>query len=330
MELYFLSVGYGEAIVLLDSEKCMVIDGGPGADSAAYREPGTIRLADFLEEKGVQRIDLMLCTHLHDDHISGLADAAERFPVREFWVNCWPQSDLGTAIEAALPACPYDLSLRLFTTGLQSLERLRRALAAQHTVIRERTASADFEPLFAESRIRLFGMDEARLARRREQFEAFCAENDPERQRDAMRRFDRDENSCSLACCLDLGTWKAFLTGDLCAGWDERCAQPDFPRAELLKITHHGQKDGMPQSLVEACDPSVFLMCADAARTFNSACDTVQERARTYLAARGRAPHVYITGLLREGFGAENQEYPCALCCRETDGLRCAPVYAAR
>lgn len=329
MELYFLSVGYGEAIVLLDGDKCMVMDGGPGADSAAYQQPGTIRLADFLHEKGVCQIDLMICTHLHDDHISGLADAAEQFPVREFWVNCWPQCDVGTAIEAALPECPYDLSLRLFTTGLQNLVRLRRALTAQGTRIRERTAAEAFEPLLNGCRIRLFGMDEARMNARRAQFEAFCAENDPAAQRDAMRLFDRDENSCSLACCLELGSWKALLTGDLCVGWDERTAQPGFPQAELLKITHHGQRDGMPQSLVEACDPSVFLMCADAARTFNSACDAVQQRARTYLSEHGRTEHVYTTGLLADTFGVQDGAMPCALCCSDRDGLRCTPFYAA-
>ena len=48
MELYFLSVGYGEAIVLIDGAHCLVMDGGPGSADEAYDQPGTIRLADFL------------------------------------------------------------------------------------------------------------------------------------------------------------------------------------------------------------------------------------------------------------------------------------------
>lgn len=327
MELYFLSVGYGEAIVLLDGERCMVIDGGPGAQSPAYQHPGTVRLSDFLRQMGVRQIDLMLCTHLHDDHISGLADAAEQFPVREFWVNCWPQADVAPAIEAALPECPHDLSLRLFTTGLQHLERLRRTLKTQGTVIRERAAGADFEPLFGGCSIRLFGMDESRIAARRAQFDSFCKEIDPAAQRDAMRLFDRDENSCSLACCLELGGWKAMLTGDLCAGWDERTAVSDFPKAALLKLTHHGQRDGMPQSLVDACDPSAFIMCADADRTFRSACDEVQARARDYLTFHSRPVHVYTTGLLADAFGAEGDNLPCALCCVWDGVLQCTPFY---
>lgn len=137
----------------------------------------------------------------------------------------------------------------------------------------ERTATDDFEPLWNGLSIRLFGMEKTRMEERRRQFAEFCAETDPERQLTQMWAFDSTENQCSLACCLQTADgWKAFLAGDLCSGWDERCAKTDFPRAQVLKLTHHGQKDGMPQSLVDACDPEIFVMCADADRTFNSAC----------------------------------------------------------
>ena len=119
MELYFLSVGYDEAIVLIDGAHCLVMDGGPGSEDEAYDQPGTIRLADFLHQKGVQKIDCMICTHLHNDHLSGLVETAAQFPIDAFWVNCWPQTGAERAIAAALPECPDDLSLRLFTTGLQ-------------------------------------------------------------------------------------------------------------------------------------------------------------------------------------------------------------------
>lgn len=328
MELYFLSVGYGEAIVLLDGTHCLVMDGGPGSNDEAYNQPSTIRLADFLHQKGVQKIDCMICTHLHNDHLSGLVETAERFPIDAFWVNCWPQASAASAIAAALPACPDDLSLRLFTTGLQHWERLRTVLAERGVPVRERAATDSFESLWLGCGIRLFGMSEAQIASRRAEFEAFCRMEDPAAQRDAMRAFDKVENTCSLACCLEYGGWRAMLTGDLCSGWDERCAAPDFPRAQVLKLTHHGQRDGMPQSLVDACDPQVFLMCADEARTFTSACDEVQARAEQYLTARGRATHVYTTGRLAQSYGMQNGQPPCALCCVAEEPMRCIPYYA--
>lgn len=328
MELYFLSVGYGEAIVLIDGAHCLVMDGGPGSADEAYNEPGTIRLADFLHQKGVTQIDCMICTHLHNDHLSGLVETAGQFPVGAFWVNCWPTESAARAIEAALPECPDDLSLRLFTTGLQHFERLRAVLEVRGVPVRERAATAGFEELWPGCGIRLFGMDEGQIAARRAAFDTFCTMDDPAAQRDAMRAFDKVENTCSLACCIQSGDWRALLTGDLCSGWDARCAAADFPRAQVLKLTHHGQRDGMPQSLVDACDPEVFVMCADAARTFTSACAEVQARAAAYLTERGRPVQVYTTGLLADAFGTKDGAQPCALCCAVGQTTVCTPYYA--
>ena len=84
MELYFLSVGYGEAMVVLDGGHCLLIDGGPGVDDVAYTQPGTIPAVTFLKEKQVERIDCMICTHVHNDHVSGLLEVARQFPVDTF------------------------------------------------------------------------------------------------------------------------------------------------------------------------------------------------------------------------------------------------------
>ncbi len=328
MELYFLSVGYGEAIVLLDGTHCLVIDGGAGGDDLAYQAEGTIRLVDFLHQKQVQQIDCILCTHLHNDHVGGLADVAEQFPIRQFWINFLPEESAEAAILAAAPECAADLSLRLFTQGLREFERLRRALTAHGISMRERTQTEAYEPLWPGCEIRLFGMTTEQAAKRRKEYNTFCTLNDPQAQRDAMRRFDRVENTCSLACSLKMDNWCAMLTGDLCSGWEARC-QTDFPSAALLKLTHHGQKDGMPQALVEACDPSVFLMCADAERTFQSACDAVKTRARGYLQEKERqTQHIYTTGRLVEQFGEQDGMQPCALCCTAGDPITCTAYYA--
>lgn len=325
MELYFLSVGYGESIVLLDGEHCLVIDGGPGRGDSAYYARGTICLADFLQQKQVKRIDCMICTHLHNDHIGGLVEVAARFPVDKFWTNFWSMESAQAAIDAAQTET--DLSLRLFTQGLQHWERLRQLFIAQGTPIFERTATQEYETLWSGCKIRLFGMDRQRMTQRTKEYNTFCTLDDPAAQREAMHAFDRVENTCSLACSLELNGWRVMLTGDLCSGWETRCSQ-NFPDAEVLKLTHHGQKDGMPQVLVEACDPYVFLICADAARTFQSACEAVQERAKAYLQAQNRPIHIYTTGLLGEQFGEKDGKLPCALCCTAGEPVCCTPYYA--
>ncbi|MFR4973284.1 MAG: MBL fold metallo-hydrolase [Butyricicoccus pullicaecorum] len=131
MELYFLSVGYGEAMVALDGEHCLLVDGGPGVDDAAYTQPGTIPAVTFLKEKQVECIDCMICTHVHNDHVSGLLEVARQFPVDTFWCNCLHADSPAAAVRTAQPVCDHDLSMRLFAEGLRHWEALVACLRAQ-------------------------------------------------------------------------------------------------------------------------------------------------------------------------------------------------------
>ena len=44
-------------------------------------------MADYLQSRGIEDVDLLVATHPHADHIGGLAEVLERFDVREIWVN---------------------------------------------------------------------------------------------------------------------------------------------------------------------------------------------------------------------------------------------------
>jgi len=66
---YILDVSHGNCSVLIDTNGVTVIDAGPGAD-----------LLDFLVERNISRIGILLLSHADKDHISGaigLLDANE-------------------------------------------------------------------------------------------------------------------------------------------------------------------------------------------------------------------------------------------------------------
>ena len=67
----FLNVGVGDATIVRVDEKVIFIDAGP-SDSILYN-------IDNLPKK----IDLLVITHQHEDHISGARYLLERFDVRE-------------------------------------------------------------------------------------------------------------------------------------------------------------------------------------------------------------------------------------------------------
>ena len=92
LKLTFVNVGYGEAVLLECPDRTrpggnfvMVIDGG-SAEPMEYlhTQSGRIRLAEYLQSH-VDHIDIMVNTHPHEDHVSGLCAAARLFPPQQLW-----------------------------------------------------------------------------------------------------------------------------------------------------------------------------------------------------------------------------------------------------
>ncbi len=66
-------VGQGDAIIVRDGEHTVLVDAAPDADS----------LRDALRRQGVRRIERLVVTHLHDDHLAGAKALAGVVPVGE-------------------------------------------------------------------------------------------------------------------------------------------------------------------------------------------------------------------------------------------------------
>ena len=81
----FLSVGQGDAsLIQFPDGKTMLIDGG-GYLFDRKVDFGTRYLVPALHALNVRRIDIMVMSHPHPDHIGGLPAVAEQFDVHELW-----------------------------------------------------------------------------------------------------------------------------------------------------------------------------------------------------------------------------------------------------
>ena len=67
----FLDVGQGDATLFIDHDLTVLIDGGP--------DP--VVLTRKLERYGIDRIDVVIVSHVHADHITGLEAVVGRVPV---------------------------------------------------------------------------------------------------------------------------------------------------------------------------------------------------------------------------------------------------------
>ena len=71
-----LDVGQGLSVALLSGGRAALVDcGGTGADN-----PGDTA-ADYFQSLGLNRIDLVVLTHYHEDHAGGIPELLERLEV---------------------------------------------------------------------------------------------------------------------------------------------------------------------------------------------------------------------------------------------------------
>ena len=71
----FLYVGQGDCIVIEDNGKTAVIDTGEYAEVR--------RVLDFLEKRGIDKIDYLIATHPHTDHIGSMQTLVNDYSVEE-------------------------------------------------------------------------------------------------------------------------------------------------------------------------------------------------------------------------------------------------------
>lgn len=300
MQLYFVNVGYGEAIVIKNDAAAIVIDGGP-CDALTYEKKGTVRLCDFLRSQGIERIEAMILTHLHYDHVGGLYETAAAFPVKNFYTGIVIQLN---RVSLDYISCHLIKNIATFMKGAVIYHDLLEVLTRKGTTIREIDKSSRLSFFNDKVNIKTIGISRGDLAKRKTMLENAFADLHSANCQKILYTFDKSENVFSLAQYVTVENCSFMLTADQ-SGID-RFTDELLP-ADVVKLTHHGQIDGMPSCLIEICKPAYFVICADIDRTYNSARPEIISRAEQYLKASGRHGGVFITGMLDRNFTSDKE-----------------------
>lgn len=73
LEVYFIDVGQGDSILIETGSHSMLIDAGENNKGAT--------VVSYLEAKNIKKLDYVIGTHPHSDHIGGLDTVIKSFPV---------------------------------------------------------------------------------------------------------------------------------------------------------------------------------------------------------------------------------------------------------
>ena len=73
LEINYIDVGQGNAVLIKSNDKTLLIDGGNRSNSSYYD--------NFIKNKNVKKIDYMIASHYDEDHIAGLISILENYEV---------------------------------------------------------------------------------------------------------------------------------------------------------------------------------------------------------------------------------------------------------
>lgn len=88
LEMHTIDVGQGDSILLLQDDKVMLIDCGPRAQGK--------KVVEYLKNIGIEKIDILIGTHPHEDHMGGMSEVINSFEIGVLYTSDFDDEDITT------------------------------------------------------------------------------------------------------------------------------------------------------------------------------------------------------------------------------------------
>jgi competence protein ComEC len=253
LQVYFVDVEGGQSTLFITpAGQSLLIDTG----WAGYNYRDADRIAAVAKKAGLSRIDYVLLTHYHADHVGGVPQLVSRIPVGTF-IDHGPNREL----DHGATERGYAEYQKVLATG-----KSKRILAQPGDVLPIRGMEA--RVISADGKLIASPLPGAG------QPNQFCAASE-------TRPADQTENSRSLGIEITFGSFKLLDLGDLT--WDKEmqlmCPANKLGRVDVYVVSHHGLYQSSSPALVDAIHPRVAVMNNGAKKGGSTA--TLQTVAKT-------------------------------------------------
>ncbi|MEO7142008.1 MAG: MBL fold metallo-hydrolase [Bryobacteraceae bacterium] len=231
LEIFFIDVEGGQStLIVTPARQSLLVDTG----WADYSGRDADRIVDAAKKAGVKRIDFLLVTHHHLDHVGGVPNLVERMKVGTFL-------DHGPTVETAKQA------QGLYTAYLKAIG------SSEHKVVKP----GDTIPLK--------GVEVEIVAANGEHITTALAgagQPNPYCKGVERRETDPSENARSSGFVLTYGKFRFIDLGDLTWNKEMNLVCPDnlLGTVDVYLTTHHGLNQSNNPAIVDALHPRVAIM----------------------------------------------------------------------
>lgn len=249
LDVYFIDVEGGQCTLFVSpSGESMLVDTGWGGFNGRDAD----RIVAVAKRAGVTRIDYLVITHFHSDHVGGVPQLAERMAVGTY-------VDHGKSVETGKEAEDlYQSYVRARDRSSHLIVRAGDQIPVEGIDVRvvESAGQGILQPLRAAG------------GRNR-----FCADT-------KSRAVDPSENAQSVGMIISLGKFRMADFGDLT--WNKElnlvCPDNKLGTVDVYLSTHHGLNESNAPPIVYALRPRVVVVnngatkggSAEALRTFRN------------------------------------------------------------
>ena len=234
LRIYFVDVEGGQATLFVTptGQSLLVDTGWPG-----FNGRDADRIVAAAKDAGLSKIDYVLITHFHMDHVGGLPQLAERFPIGTF-------IDHGENRESTDQP-----TMQVW----QAYQKLLQSGKYKHIIAKP------------GDKLPLTGMDDVVVSADgnviSKPLPAAGGEN-PACRGAEQAPADTTENARSLGFLVTFGKLRILDLGDLTKDkeWDLMCPVSKIGKVDIYIVSHHGWQQSGSAQLVDGISPRVAIM----------------------------------------------------------------------